>query len=58
MQIRTNQGVFETCECGNPEGHVGPVWHPGHAHPSGAKLLKGEDERLAPFLKPDEKKAG
>jgi hypothetical protein len=41
--VKTNQGEFEVCNCGNPDGHAGPVWHPEQAeHPSGAKLAKGQ----------------
>lgn len=57
MNVKTSQGEFEICTCGNPEGHSGPVWHPGFPHPSGAKLAKGEEKKLAPHLDP-EKKAG
>lgn len=30
------------CTCGNPEGHVGNVWHPGQPIPEGIKLTEAE----------------
>jgi hypothetical protein len=42
--VKTSQGEFELCFCGNPEGHSGPVWHPEiEKHPSGA-VLKGKQD--------------
>lgn len=31
---------FTICNCGNPEGHSGPVWHPGQPIPEGAKITE------------------
>lgn len=33
------------CNCGNPAGHVGNVWHPGQPIPEGIKLT--EEQLLA-----------
>lgn len=55
MEVETDQGTFQTCMCGNPDGHVGPVWHPGCEHPSGAVLEKGEAEKIAHLVEPHQK---
>lgn len=55
MKVETDQGEFEICMCGNPDGHVGPVWHPGVEHPSGAQLEPGEAEKIAHLIEPHAK---
>lgn len=55
MNVETDQGTFAICMCGNPDGHVGAVWHPGCDHPSGAQLQPGEAEKIAHLIAPHQK---
>lgn len=41
---------FTICNCGNPDGHKGPVWHPGQPIPPGVKLT--EQQLVGMLMRP------